>query len=79
MKLVLWQIELLACLARLGSVWSIFIFGLVGVAAFLKTTLMLDPFLDLNILWNRILESLEPVLSNNALIGESVENGTCIL
>ncbi len=76
---MLWQIELLACLARLGSVWSIFIFGLVGVAAFLKTTLMLDPFLDLNILWNRILESLEPVLSNNALIGESVENGTCIL
>jgi hypothetical protein len=76
---VLWQIELLACLARLGSVWSIFIFSLVGVAASLKTTLLLDPFLDLNILWNRILESLEPVLSNNALIGESVENSTCIL
>ena len=76
---MLWQIELLACLARLGSVLSIFIFSLVSVADSLKTTLLLDPFLDLNILWNRILESLEPVLSNNALIGESVENGTCIL
>jgi hypothetical protein len=68
-----WYINLFACFTGLCPVWSIFIFCLVSIASYWESSALLDPLFDICFVGDRILKSLEPVLTYNTLIGKSVQ------
>ena len=76
--LTFWHIYLFACFTGLCPVGSIFIFCLVSIAPSLDSSALLDPLFYLYFVGDRILKSLEPVLTYDTLIGKSVQEGAGI-